>query len=172
MRRLATVAVALSVLLTPTAVHAAAAQPSDFGTPSDALVSQSIHAWKLDGHVKSLRQQRQEQGEKVVSLDSDILFAFGSDALPPTAGAAIKAALGEAAQGASVSVTGHTDNIGSASDNLALSQRRAAAVAAAIASTRPDLKLSVDGKGESQPVANNGDADGREANRRVELRYN
>ena len=57
-----------------------------------------------------------------------------------------------------------------------LSQRRAEAVAAAVAAARPDLVLSTEGRGEADPVAPNDNGgednpDGRAANRRVEIRY-
>jgi outer membrane protein OmpA-like peptidoglycan-associated protein len=75
-----------------------------------------------------------------------------------------------------VNVTGHTDRLGSESYNLKLSQRRAEAVKAYIASKGVEpLRLKAIGKGESSPVVQCDDAD-REAlirclepNRRVEV---
>ena len=69
---------------------------------------------------------------------------------------------------AQVEVQGHTDSQGSAASNLTLSQRRADAVrdyliGKGVAATT----LTARGYGEDQPVADNGTAEGREANRRV-----
>ena len=67
----------------------------------------------------------------IESLAADATFAFGKSALTPAAkkqldGVAAKA--GQCASVASIAVTGHTDRIGSAKSNQALSERRAAAV--------------------------------------------
>jgi outer membrane protein OmpA-like peptidoglycan-associated protein len=67
-------------------------------------------------------------------------------------------------------IEGHTDNVGSDATNYALSERRAAAVAAAlqvrgIGSDR----LETVGFGEGYPVATNDTSAGREENRRVEV---
>ena len=67
-------------------------------------------------------------------------------------------------------VEGHTDNVGQKAANLALSERRAAAVVDwltrhGVARTR----LISLGMGDSSPVADNGSEEGRSLNRRVEL---
>ncbi len=72
----------------------------------------------------------------------------------------------------SVVVEGHTDNSGTARENMALSERRAKAVAAYLAGgagmiKNPPLAL---GYGESQPMYGNGTAEGRLANRRIVLK--
>lgn len=71
----------------------------------------------------------------------------------------------------SVEVAGHTDSDGAAEYNLSLSERRAQTVRdylirQGVAAER----FSVRGYGESQPVADNGNAAGKAANRRVVLR--
>lgn len=65
---------------------------------------------------------------------------------------------------------GHTDSIGSDAYNLKLSMRRAEAVKAYLVSRgiAPD-RVSIDGKGERQPVADNRTREGRAKNRRVEI---
>jgi len=69
-----------------------------------------------------------------------------------------------------VEVAGHTDSTGSDSYNQTLSVRRATSVAQYLQShgIRSERLLTV-GMGESRPVADNGTADGRQANRRVEI---
>lgn len=70
----------------------------------------------------------------------------------------------------SVEVAGHTDNTGNAAANRRLSQQRADAVRGRLTG-----KFGIDGKrvtavgyGPDRPIADNGTAAGREANRRVE----
>ncbi len=68
-------------------------------------------------------------------------------------------------------VVGHTDNTGTASANLALSQQRAESVRAWLVNTGgvSGERLSTSGRGDTQPVADNATEDGRAKNRRVEL---
>ncbi|MBB3048446.1 OOP family OmpA-OmpF porin [Litorivivens lipolytica] len=70
-----------------------------------------------------------------------------------------------------VEIQGHTDNVGSDAYNLILSQDRAGAVKAYLISKGVDADAMVArGYGERQPVADNGSEDGRERNRRVEMK--
>lgn len=69
-----------------------------------------------------------------------------------------------------LTVVGHTDNVGGDAYNQRLSQRRALSVAQFLESRRVEpLRLATAGKGESQPVAPNTTESGRAANRRVEI---
>jgi outer membrane protein OmpA-like peptidoglycan-associated protein len=69
-----------------------------------------------------------------------------------------------------LTIVGHTDNVGSNEYNQKLSERRAHAVAQYFESRRVNaLRLATSGKGESQPVASNTSESGRQANRRVEI---
>lgn len=145
--------------------------PAAFTDPSPKAVAASIHIWDPSGHVVAMQTQTTDGSEAVITLDSDILFAFGSAELPDAARMRISELVGDIPDGAAVSVVGHTDDIGSDAGNLVLSQQRARAVAAAITAARRDLTLVVEGRGESDPVAPNRDAEGREANRRVEIRH-
>jgi OOP family OmpA-OmpF porin len=66
--------------------------------------------------------------------------------------------------------TGHTDWTGSDAYNLKLSMRRAKAVKAFLVSKGiPEARVFVEGKGESQPTADNRTKDGRAKNRRVDI---
>lgn len=68
-------------------------------------------------------------------------------------------------------VAGHTDNTGSAARNRALSQQRAESVVRYLVSKGVSkANLTARGYGPDQPVADNRTAQGRSANRRVELR--
>ena len=69
-----------------------------------------------------------------------------------------------------LTVEGHTDNVGSAQSNQALSQSRAQAVVAAVTGTGiPASRLTAVGYGQSKPVADNSTDAGRAQNRRVDL---
>lgn len=68
-------------------------------------------------------------------------------------------------------IEGHTDNTGDAAHNQTLSERRAAAVQAYL-TTKGGIdgaRLSSKGFGASKPAGSNATAEGRQANRRVEL---
>lgn len=70
-----------------------------------------------------------------------------------------------------VEVAGHTDSAGAADYNQGLSERRAQTVRDYLINAgAAEAKLSARGYGEAQPIADNGTADGRARNRRVELR--
>lgn len=69
-----------------------------------------------------------------------------------------------------VTVTGHTDNTGSAAYNQDLSQRRAASVAAVLRQGGVSgARLRTVGAGENSPIATNQTAAGRAQNRRVDI---
>ena len=67
-------------------------------------------------------------------------------------------------------VEGHTDNVGNDSYNMDLSKKRATAVGNALKTTGlSSSRLTVKYYGESQPKEDNGTAEGRALNRRVEF---
>ena len=67
-------------------------------------------------------------------------------------------------------VVGHTDNVGTADANVALSNARAASVAKALAAAAIDARrLTAHGDGPFAPVSANTTDEGRARNRRVEL---
>ncbi len=69
-----------------------------------------------------------------------------------------------------LTVVGHTDNVGSDKYNQDLSLRRAHSVARYFESKRVDpVRMAISGKGETQPVASNNSEAGRQQNRRVEI---
>ncbi len=71
-----------------------------------------------------------------------------------------------------VVIEGHTDSVGSAAYNLDLSKRRAKAVGDYLVKAHglPLAKVKAYGYGESRPLADNGNFQGRERNRRVEFK--
>jgi outer membrane protein OmpA-like peptidoglycan-associated protein len=70
-------------------------------------------------------------------------------------------------------VAGHTDSNGSETYNQQLSQRRASSVKNILFQRGVQgQRITAVGYGESQPVANNNTPEGRQMNRRVEIRIN
>ncbi|MGH1578239.1 OmpA family protein [Planktotalea sp.] len=68
-------------------------------------------------------------------------------------------------------ISGHTDSQGRESMNLELSQTRAQAVLSALRDRRVlTSRFAAQGFGEANPIADNGTAEGREANRRIEFK--
>ncbi|WP_287806353.1 OmpA family protein [Diaphorobacter sp.] len=122
--------------------------------------------------------QAQPTPEQAISIDlpADVLFDFDKAELRADAARSLdKAAeLLKSYPQAPIDVVGHTDGKGSDAYNDALSQRRAAAVAAALQS-RTGRPIATRGMGKRQPVAPNttpdgrDDPDGRQRNRRVQI---
>jgi OOP family OmpA-OmpF porin len=70
----------------------------------------------------------------------------------------------------SLKLSGHTDNVGSDAANLKLSKDRAESVKAfLVAKGANPSRIEATGYGESQPIATNNTAEGRQKNRRVEF---
>jgi len=69
-----------------------------------------------------------------------------------------------------LTVVGHTDNVGTNEYNQKLSEQRAHSVAQYLESKRVNsMRLALAGKGETQPIASNATESGRQQNRRVEI---
>lgn len=67
-------------------------------------------------------------------------------------------------------IVGHTDNVGSESYNIDLSKRRAQSVKSLLVADGVNgSRLKTDGRGKGEPIADNGSAEGRAQNRRVEI---
>lgn len=104
------------------------------------------------------------------TFSAEALFAFDSSVLRPAGKASIDELLSKL-QGMDTDVmitVGHTDSIGSNAYNEKLSLRRAASVKKYLVSKGIDAsRIYTEGKGETQPVADNKTAEGRAKNRRV-----
>ncbi|MCR8725988.1 OmpA family protein [Frigidibacter sp. ROC022] len=122
----------------------------------------------MDGRIQIINQ-----GDYlIVRMPEDILFAVDS----ATVSAGLRSDLGALANSlqrypnSTVEVIGHTDNTGSASYNLDLSQRRASAVATIlIGNGISSNRIRAIGRGEDQPIASNQTVSGRAQNRRVDI---
>lgn len=70
----------------------------------------------------------------------------------------------------SIRITGHTDNVGSDKANMTLSEGRAKAVRSEIIKRGIAAeRIEAEGKGETEPIADNATEEGRAQNRRVEF---
>jgi outer membrane protein OmpA-like peptidoglycan-associated protein len=102
-----------------------------------------------------------------------ILFDTGSDRLRPESTPTLKE-IGEILKehpDLRIRIEGHTDNVGQATSNQTLSEKRAAAVKAFL-ETEYKIKgdrLEAQGFGDTKPDAKNDTPEGRQSNRRVEL---
>jgi len=102
-----------------------------------------------------------------------IYFASGSDKIQPESTPTLVeiADMLKAHPDLDLLIEGHTDNVGSAASNLALSDRRAAAVRQVLVDTYKidGNRLTTRGFGDTVPAAPNTTPEGRQQNRRVEL---
>ena len=102
-----------------------------------------------------------------------ILFATGKSDLKPESTPVLKEIAGTLTRypELKILIEGHTDNVGSAASNLALSDARAAAVKAALTSQYgiDEARVTTKGFGDTKPSVPNATATGRAQNRRVEV---
>ncbi len=119
-----------------------------------------------------LQVSEQQDGSLKVNVPGSVSFASGSATLNPT----MHPTLDKIAEtlneypATTVTVVGHTDSVGDAQANLELSRRRADAVANYLAQRGTDRKrIIAEGRGETEPIADNATDAGRAQNRRVEM---
>ena len=102
-----------------------------------------------------------------------ITFASGAAALTPAARKTLDAALAQARAAETIEIRGRTDELGSASLNDVLAQNRALAVRDYLRQKQlpEETLIRLSFKGACCYVAGNDTAEGRAANRRVELEF-
>lgn len=102
-----------------------------------------------------------------------ILFDFQSAVIKPESYAVVKEIAGVLQQNPSlkIKVLGHTSSDGDDKANMELSEKRAAAVKDLLASefSIDGARIETEGKGETQPIADNKTKEGKMQNRRVEF---
>ncbi|HEV8480774.1 MAG TPA: OmpA family protein [Candidatus Eisenbacteria bacterium] len=105
-----------------------------------------------------------------VTFASGLLFDFDSDVLRSEAKHNLDALAGSLKEydNSDLLIVGHTDNVGSDTYNLGLSERRARSAAQYLAS-RGVTRYDTRGRGETEPIASNDTEAGRQQNRRVEI---
>jgi outer membrane protein OmpA-like peptidoglycan-associated protein len=133
---------------------------------------------RMDQQQKELQQipgvevTRPAENEIAVRLTNDILFDFNSAALRPDSQQTLRDLAGNFQRypDETVSVEGHTDNVGSPEYNQGLSERRAYSVRDYLVSQGvAPSRVTAIGFGETQPKASNETPEGRQLNRRVEI---
>ncbi len=122
-----------------------------------------------------IRTERDKAGNLVVSMSGDTLkFDSAKATLKPEGEALLSKLAGVLAKYPEnrILVEGHTDSTGKPEFNMTLSQNRADRVKAFLLEkgVPPRSILAATGFGSDKPVADNATADGRAANRRVELK--
>lgn len=126
---------------------------------------------QLEDDVKGLKDKA--EGEVIKASFDKIEFEFDSSKLT----AESKTTLDQIASillnnkyWSTLTVKGHTDNVGPDAYNQTLSEKRADAVKAYLAGKGLDASaITTAGYGESQPITSNNTAAGRKSNRRVEF---
>jgi outer membrane protein OmpA-like peptidoglycan-associated protein len=134
---------------------------------AEVAQQQALAALEQAGEVK-----REARGT-VITLSGSVIFASGQSALLPAARnklSEVASALSSGDRNSKIVVEGHTDSTGSEDANRRLSLDRAAAVRDALVSNGVEAdRISVEGFGETRPVADNSSQAGRANNRRVEI---
>ena len=133
---------------------------------------------RMDKQAEELKKQipgaeviREGEGI-IVRFDSGILFDVNKSDLKDAAKVNIQSLASSLVNypGTDVKIIGHTDITGSDKINQPLSEKRAAAVKAYAVSQGVDAsRLVTEGKGSSEPIADNSTKEGQAANRRVEI---
>jgi outer membrane protein OmpA-like peptidoglycan-associated protein len=135
-----------------------------------AANASELQASELQRQIDILQAKPTDRG--LVLTLGDTLFATGKSELKSGATAnlnRVTAFLNEYPT-RTASIEGFTDSMGSDEMNQSLSQRRADAVKSyLIGQGVAAARLSSSGRGEDAPVADNGSAEGRQQNRRVEV---
>lgn len=112
-----------------------------------------------------------EQSNKAITLEN-IFFNTGSANLKPASLAQIEAIAKQLADNeqTKILIRGHSDNTGSAQQNLLLSLSRSGSMKKALGKMGIKAnRISIEGVGPLEPIASNETAEGREKNRRIEL---
>ncbi len=110
---------------------------------------------------------------ETVILNSRALFSTDADALSEKGDQLMRnliAKLGDFTEIEKVEIVGHTDDRGSEEYNQTLSERRAETIKGFLVGEYSDADISTIGMGEMEPKASNDTAEGRQQNRRVEIR--
>ncbi|MBB6124567.1 OmpA family protein [Sphingobium subterraneum] len=150
------------------------------GAGIGAVAGAGIGAY-MDAQERKLREQTAGTGVDVIRDGDNLLLRMPSGITFATDDANVqpqfRPTLDQVASTLSqypktyIDVYGHTDSDGSDAYNQGLSERRAQSVAGYLSSHGvQSARLATRGFGETQPVADNTTADGKAANRRVEIR--
>ncbi len=129
---------------------------------------------KADRALNAIANLRLER-KLVIDMKDGANFAFNSANLPASAQREIDGFLsdlkGDAGEGAMFVIAGHTDNVGNENYNYELGKRRAEAVGRYLITQKKvdPMRVVPVSYGESNPVSENSNPQGRAKNRRVEI---
>ena len=130
-------------------------------------------AAQLAADLARIGSVKQDSRGMVITLSGSVLFASAkSDVLPDayTKLSDVAKALSEQDTDSKITVEGYTDSQGGATFNQDLSQRRADSVRTYLVSHGMSSdRVTAQGFGLNKPIADNGTAEGRANNRRVEI---
>lgn len=146
----------------PQAMSTASGAASPLVQLKEQLAALESMGLKLEESADALR----------VTMPGALAFASASSAVQPSAQEALDriATAMSAVAPSKLTVIGHTDSAGASLYNKSLSEARAKAVVAYMAGKGIETaRMTAEGHGETEPVADNATAKGRAANRRVEL---
>ena len=127
-------------------------------------------------HVFNWIEPEKQAAQTLEELDDRIIIRFPTNSTSKHTDVAVDEYLEKLANRVKTSeetiqITGHADNIGNEEGNLRLSKKRAEKVRDILISKGVDKALiNIDFKGFSQPVASNDTEEGRQENRRAEVR--
>ena len=168
-----------------TRLDMAASQASSARAVSDAqqdAAKANLHAQQADSEKAEMRArlstqlnlilQTRDSARGLIVNMSDVLFDTGKYSLKPGAREKLAKVAGIllAYPGINVQVGGYTDNVGGDDMNQALSEQRAGSVRDYLVESGVNSNsVTARGYGNTEPVATNNDATGRQQNRRVEL---
>ena len=143
------------------------------GGTGGALIGRKMdkQAEELQRDMQNAKVERVGEGIKI-TFDSGILFDTNKSDLRAASMTEIQkmAEILKKYPDTNVLVEGHTDASGSDAINQPLSERRAQAVANYTTSQGVDAaRITTKGYGSSQPIGDNTTAEGKQANRRVEI---
>lgn len=153
------------------------------GAAIGGVVGGGVGAY-MDAQEKKLREKLQSTGVGVKkNADGSIELIMPGNITFPTGQSAIKpdffdtlnsvALVLKEYNKTSITVSGHTDNVGKDDLNQKLSQDRANSVAQYLSSQGvANGRISSVGKGKSEPIVDNATENGRAQNRRVEITIN
>lgn len=163
MAALLTCSVSLLIML---ALSGCASPPP---APMTAAQPQISRAQRIEASLSAMNFEPREDGWHL-SLPAPLIFQFDSDIVAAEArDNLIRVARELHSLGIdTLLVRGHTDTVGTREYNMALSKRRADAVARVLAEGGYPVKgIDARGQGSGAPIADNGSAEGRAKNRRV-----
>lgn len=163
---------AASQAASATAVAAAQADAASANaTAQQAQADKAAMRTRLSAQLNLILQTRDSARGLIVNM-SDVLFDTGQYSLKPGAREKLAKVAGIllAYPGISVAVGGYTDNVGADAMNQTLSENRAGSVRDYLVQSGVLTgSVTVQGFGNTLPVASNENATGRQQNRRVEL---